>query len=815
MKQILTTLLLVLGVSLSALAVPAFPGKYKYTQPDGSILLLQNHGDEFFHWTTDEKGRVVEMDPDGYYRPVDPALHQTRLRKASQAAFGRRASWSSYETAPVTNFGDRKILCILAEFSDITYTVEDPNAKFTAMLNEAGYSYDGAIGSVRDYYLDNSGGQYRPQFDVYGPVTLSETSSYYDSNGVRQAIIEAYGLLAEQIPVDDYDTDGDGDIDMVLFYFPGYNEAEGGPSDTIWPHQSSGNFGELGGKTFNRYFCTSELRGNSGANLCAIGTTCHEFAHSLGLPDFYDTDYETNGENTFTTGKFDLMSSGNYNDSGRRPPYLSALERNMLGWMAAPTMLTDGDHVLEPVRNDTAFRSDADADGEYFILEVRDNYKWDSALQDWGLLIYHIDSSSRIVTGTTTAAFLWASTNKINAYGGHPCYYLKAASSSNYAFPGLDALTVLPLTDWDDKASGVVLSGISFDGEKARFLSETWTERAMYGFVTNSSGFPLSGVRVVLSPSAHPFAAPPLLSGDRYVETDESGYYEFILPDSASEDQILTVSKSGYIPIALNLPIESGFLHQDFCLTGIGEGEHGALRKYDPSLTFYNTRSSSETRALGFQYTAEELAEAGVVGGRLESVSFQACPTTFDQVYVIVEIGGERALLQDVTGRFVSGAMSKVDISDAGITIPEGKDLIVGFGMTGLSTTEYNINMYGPQETNTGGNYSNKNFLTSSTWSAVTFGGKYFSFIVSADISAPAEVTFSQLGVASIEVTGDVPVLLAPAGKTVHAVQWYLDGTPVVAVPALSSLSAGEHTYMVRLEYYDGTSERVYYDVQK
>ena len=75
MKKILTLLLLLLGVSAVALAVPAYPGKYKYTQPDGSVLVLQNHGDEYFHWTTDESGRVVEMDADGFYRPVAPATH--------------------------------------------------------------------------------------------------------------------------------------------------------------------------------------------------------------------------------------------------------------------------------------------------------------------------------------------------------------------------------------------------------------------------------------------------------------------------------------------------------------------------------------------------------------------------------------------------------------------------------------------------------------------------------------------------------------------------------------------------------------------
>ena len=819
MKKILTLLLLLLGVSAVALAVPAYPGKYKYTQPDGSVLVLQNHGDEYFHWTTDESGRVVEMDADGFYRPVAPAAHQARLVQASRASIGRRGRWSSYDNPPSTNFGDRRILCILAQFADITFTIEDPGAKFNAMLNESGYSYDGSIGSVRDYYIDNSNGQYRPEFDVFGPVTLANNSEYYYNRGsynkVSEAIMEAYEQLKEQIQIDDYDTDGDGDIDMVLFYFAGYNQAEGAPANTIWPHQSTGDFGTLGGKTFNRYFCTSELRGNSGEDMCAIGTTCHEFAHSLGLPDFYDTDYETNGYNDNPTAAYDLMCYGNYNDSGRRPPYLSAVERNMLGWMPEPATLTGGEYVLAPVRNDVAYRSDAATEGEYYILEVRDNYKWDSSIGDYGLLVYHIDKTSRIVTGTTSAAELWETTNRINAYGGHPCFRL-ITPGSGYAFPGIGPVTSFPLLDWDGNANGVILSGISFDGSKVAFQATVTDKRVMYGTVTNTSGFPVAGARVVLTQSAYGFAAPALLSGDRYVETDASGFYEFILPDSATENQILTVSKDGFIPVAMNLPVESGFLNQDFTLTRVGEGQHGALYKYDPSLTFYRTRVGQEQRAFGVRYTADELEAAGVVGSLLQTILFQSCAITYDKVYVIVEIDGERVLLRDVTARYVPNSMSKVDISDAGIKIPEGKSVLIAYGMTGMDTTEFNLNMYGPQEEDNEGNLSVKDFLNSSEWKRVTFGGGLiFNFPISADISAPDVVTLSQLGVASVRVVEDVPTVVAPAGKTVHVTQWYLDGTPVAEVPVLSSLSAGDHTYMVRLEYYDGTVERVYYDVHK
>ena len=69
-------------------------------------------------------------------------------------------------------------MVILAAFSDVGFTVPDPQRAFERMLNEEGYSDNGALGSARDYYLDNSGGRFRPTFDVVGPVTLDHPVAY-------------------------------------------------------------------------------------------------------------------------------------------------------------------------------------------------------------------------------------------------------------------------------------------------------------------------------------------------------------------------------------------------------------------------------------------------------------------------------------------------------------------------------------------------------------------------------------------------------------------------------------------------------------
>lgn len=818
MKKILLSLLLVTSLSFVASAVPARPGKFTRTLPDGSVIVLENHGDEYFHWLTDEKGRIVEEADNGFFYPVNPAIHAARR---SRGLALRKATWSSYETAPATNFGDRKILCLLANFSDSTFVIDNPNERFYNMLNQAGYAENGGIGSVRDYYIDNSGDQYRPQFDVFGPVQLTQSSAYYDQNGVKLAILEAYELLQGQINIGDYDTDNDGDIDMVLFYYPGHNEAEGGGAASIWPHQNSGSFGTMGGKTFNRYFCTSELKGNKGSEMCAIGTTCHEFAHSLGLPDFYDTDYGENGTgyNTHTTDKYDLMANGNYNDNGRRPPYLSAVERNMLGWMPNLPTLPAGTQTLAPVRENQAFISESGVDGEYFVLECRDKYKWDSAIPSAGLLVYHIDKSSRVVPGSgRTAAWLWANTNKINVYGGHPCYYLYTADDgSSYVFPGASGITSLQLNNWDGNATGVLLSEISMGTDGVSFNVISTTDRMMTGYVYNSTGAPVEGARIILRRSAYPFsAAPALLTGDQAVTSDASGYYAITLPSTASNEQILVVDKEGYVPVCVNVATASQFTRQNFYLPRLGEGEHQTLQRYDPSYTFYNTSPRSANFAAAFYYPASELAGLGLAGRLLESISFMASPTSYDKVYVLVDIGGQRALLREVTARFAPGTMITISVADAGVVLPDGADVYIGYGITGAPENDYCVNMYGPEDADKNGSYINRDFLNGGTWKKTSFSGTngsiYFNYVISAEISKGIDVSLSDYGVAYIVLNESVPKVVPPAGKTVYTTEWFLDGTAVEAPAALSSLPEGAHTYKVRLTYYDGTVETVFYD---
>ena len=829
MKKIIVTIFALFAALSFVWAVPADPTPFKYTQPDGTVIILQNHGDEYLHWLTDESGQIVEKGADGFYRPATESWDAKVARAQSSRLAQNKARWASYDEPRATNFGDRKVLCIIANFTDSTFVVPNPNQHFSDMLNKAGYSENGAIGSVRDYYLDNSWNgtesQYRPTFDVFGPVNLTGSSKHYDDEGPDLAIKEAYELLSEQINIEDYDTDNDGYVDMVLFYYPGHNEAEGAGEESIWPHQGTGNLGYLGSKRFNRYFCTSELRGRDGEEPAAIGTTCHEFAHSLGLPDFYDTDYATNGQASWTTGIWDLMSSGNYNDNGRKPPYLSVMEKNMLGWSPYPeSILVSGSYTLNAIQTSTdlqnaGFRLDTSNDGEYFILECRNGYKWDSTIPS-GLLVYHVDKSQNIVAGGYTASYLWEETNSINAIGAHPCYRLiPSVDNSQFVFPGYNDVRVYQPVTWDGNYVSTILSNINYDGTKVSFNAALATNRTVFGVVKDTDGNPIKDVQVSLTSSTTPFAAAPsLVDGSIITTTDADGYYTFEIESGESAYQILNFQKNGYVSVVVNVTLKSLYTREDATLLRQGEGPSAEMSKIDPSLaSIYNGGLGSGSIAAGMMYTADEIAAEGLSGALIKSIHFAENANQGESVYIVIDFGDERVLCKDITAQYTSNVWNTVDISGENLTIPAGKDVYIGIGLENIPEQDayFPFYGYGIASYNGGGCYVLPDFKNpDSSWMATDFGtDTYLHFCVVAGVSKAAAVTFSSLGVSYIQEEGGVPTLKMAAGKSVKSVTWYLDGVSEGDTPtAIASLAAGSHTYMVRIVYYDGSAERVYYD---
>jgi len=294
--------------------------------------------------------------------------------------------------------GDRKLICILMGFPDVPFT--KTQSDFENLFNQINYNVDGATGSVKDYYLENSFGQFDLTVTVAGPYEADNNMAFYGANqgdsdkNPRALITEAVQKADPDVDYADYDNDNDGVIDGVYVIFAGYGEEAGADSDAIWSHAWAINTVTLDGIQISRYSCSPELRGSSGTGLTRIGVICHEFGHVLGAPDYYDVDYSSGGQFT-GTGAWDMMAGGSWNNNGATPAHHNAYTKTQIYNWAPTTTLSSATNITIPAVEQSGSASTAfyiintKTAGEYFILENRQQIGFDAAIPGHGLIIYH------------------------------------------------------------------------------------------------------------------------------------------------------------------------------------------------------------------------------------------------------------------------------------------------------------------------------------------------------------------------------------------------------------------------------------------
>ena len=399
--KILTATIAII-TSMNSYAVTASPETFTVTQPNGEVLKIKLVGDEFHSYHTLIDGTPIRRNKQGkWVKDGSIAQESTAARKAHRIARQRNLS----STFPLT--GSPKSIVILVNFADLKFQYK--LVDFQRMLNQSGYSDNGAVGSARDYFIASSDSIFQPQFDCYGPVTLSKGYAYYGANRgndhnthAKDMVIEACNLVAQSgVDFTQYDTNNDGRIDNIFIYYAGHNEAEGANENTVWPHRSQVLTGDqIDGKLIYDYACTSELRGQAGDAMCGIGTFCHEFGHVLGLPDYYHTEKPL----AYTIDDWDIMCSGSYNGNGKTPPSYTAGERFQLGWLKPIQLKDAGPYTLEPIETSNKAYLIAAKDhnlswsnaspSEYWLLENRQAIGWDApstALIGTGMLIWHVN----------------------------------------------------------------------------------------------------------------------------------------------------------------------------------------------------------------------------------------------------------------------------------------------------------------------------------------------------------------------------------------------------------------------------------------
>lgn len=414
-RTILSLSLLILSLSLGA--IPAKRVQKWITLPDGTQKCVTLRGDETHHFYESQEGVRYRELSDGTFAVMtaDEVVMQIENANLRRTKMNNRRStrmMAKRQTGDATS-GKKKGLVILVNFADTKFKTTSSVNVFEDMLNKEGYNENGHIGSTHDYFFDQSNGKLDLHFDVVGPVTMPKQMSYYgkDSGGEGNdmypatMVIEACKKVDTQINFADYDWDGNGEVDQVYVIYAGYNQAQGAPSNTIWPHEwtleEAADFGDGSGRQkfdgvwVNTYACSSELKGTSGSTIDGIGTLCHEFSHCMGFPDLYDTNYVAFGMDSWS-----IMDSGSYNCDGNIPAAYTAYERMYAGWyqpieLNGPATIT-GMRAITDGTPEGYIIYNKQSPTEFYILQNIQQKSWNQGAYGHGLVIMHVDYDEQI-----------------------------------------------------------------------------------------------------------------------------------------------------------------------------------------------------------------------------------------------------------------------------------------------------------------------------------------------------------------------------------------------------------------------------------
>lgn len=425
MKKLYLMLSMLFAFGTAANAVPAKKLQKVITLANGTQVSVELRGDEYLSWWEGTDGTAYRATAD------DTVFEAFDLEAQKPAAAARRARTEQGRVARlarvknslkgaddkmrglggdhITYKGVKKGLVVLVDFKNKKFADGHDLEYYKNVINGKDFTNEeeGYVGSVRDYFLAQSNGQFELDFDVVGPVTMSKNYGYYGNDGAYQKDEKVYEMIKEacdgikdKVNLKNYDWDGDGEADQVFFLYAGLGQASGGSNSTIWPHESELRYWPCGVLSYptgkiNTYACANELQpetqGSSRYISAGIGTICHEFSHCLGFADMYDT----TGGGGYGMSVFDVMDQGSYNGNGFVPCNYTAFERIYAGWVEPielidPATVKDMKSVSDYGRPFIMYNYKNT--NEYFLLENRQNTGWDKGLYGSnGLLIVHVN----------------------------------------------------------------------------------------------------------------------------------------------------------------------------------------------------------------------------------------------------------------------------------------------------------------------------------------------------------------------------------------------------------------------------------------
>ena len=342
----------------------------------------------------EELGLVVK-----FAEPRAPGLNDGLIIPGSHFPLGtsiERVRSAAAERAPLT--GTVRVIVVLVDFSD--RMMAQPLSHFEELFFSTGVLPNG---SVKEYYTEVTNGLIDLTGQVVGPYRMPQTMATYahGASGLGGVEPNARTMARDAAVAADadvnfapYDNDGNGYVDAFIVVHAGAGAEQTGSSNDIWSHKWVLADGEYVADT-SKIFAYLTVPEDSRIGVCA-----HELGHLLfGFPDLYDTDGTSQG-----VGNWCLMAGGSWNGGGDIPAHPCGWCKANQNWVTVQNVTANGPVNVADVKDShTIYRlwKDGAASQEYFLLENRQQNRYDAQLPGEGLLIWHIDEAVSSNTNET------------------------------------------------------------------------------------------------------------------------------------------------------------------------------------------------------------------------------------------------------------------------------------------------------------------------------------------------------------------------------------------------------------------------------
>ena len=297
---------------------------------------------------------------------------------------------------PVPVSGVLRVLVIASYFSDVNYTVS------VSQLKQSFFT------GVANYYSENSYGKVTIEGDAYGWYKLPYPQAHYGQNCLSINDADCSGQDNSWEIAQDTISQAEKDVnfanyDYFVFIHSGDGQESSGVKDQVWSVTYMGGIAiETTTKTLFQFSIVPELEAG-GAD--PLGVWCHEFGHLLNLPDLFNTN---TGQSIL--GPWSTMDEGTWdgNPPGSSPAHLIAWAKIQLGFISGTMLATANPGVTSTFTIDPTEVASSNVHAveiplgtssnpsEYYLIEVRADIGFDSALPAFGVLITIINNNAII-----------------------------------------------------------------------------------------------------------------------------------------------------------------------------------------------------------------------------------------------------------------------------------------------------------------------------------------------------------------------------------------------------------------------------------